>query len=416
MRTYIGFCLAMFLIAPVFASSNWLANIHECDTLRTASARTICTRVTISRELLRNYTPMPVSENGQLRRQIYLTVWGPHGDPKIVLITVPFVIKTETNVPVTVHTPGFTVTHVRGQYAYKIEFTVHQDSVPYQVYGGTHVWIPNGYSGPRSLAELKRVAEVRTYLPFQDHLFDLELARRGKTYVHRLTLQAREKLRHIDSKVFRGRSIADTHDEMLLLALIMSEHSDADKIFKPDTRLTLSRENYLLGVLIEIALHGTDAFREVSSSADARGWTQFTNRPSGAWPGTYRHTYENCRNRDGTPVLIEDFGTGAQDPINSIIAAYCYLDFELSQLPKEAWESYRKDQRLGSMLMLVAFNAGNGWSKWVHRQLHKMPHKSSLTHETLPRHLFVRGSRTNSQSYYYVRKYWWSLELLNQLK
>jgi hypothetical protein len=420
MRTIIGFCLAILLVAPAEATSTWLSTHADCKTLQTPQARTICDQTVAARETLNSYTPRLTREGGELKREIYLAVRGPSGDQAVVLITVPFRVPSNSNVSVTVYTPGFTVEHIRGQYAYKIEFRVTKGTELYRVYGGKHVWIPNDYEGPRTLETLEWYTETRTYLPFQDHLFATELAKRGKEYLLGLIREAREGLRSVPSFTYSGKSIAEVHHDEMLLALIMSEHSDADKVFKEDVRLTLPKEYYLLGVLIEIALHGPGAFKEVASIANARGMTQFTDikkyrNGELRWPGTYTHTYQNCRTADGRYVIMSSFIEGTEDPVNVIRAAYCYLDFELSELPRDAKENYRTDRRLGSVPMLVAFNAGGGWSQWIHRKLRGTKQAKKLTHETLPREFFKRGKLDNPQSYYYVRKYWWSLEALKRL-
>jgi hypothetical protein len=400
---------------------SWLRTKNDCTEFISVTAYRICDLVMRSRMMLDHEHPRLIrSKNGRVEgRQIAIVAWSADDTPHTIWLTTPLRPKKGEEFKVTTVTPGYTIERIRGTGPYKIQFRVWKSDVELKVFGGKHVWIPQGYDGEMTFEKLSRVAEERQYLPFQDHLFHDELVLHGKYYLETLIDEARRELVNVPSKAFSGFGLKDAYPREMILNLIVSEHTDPFKLFDEKVIVGLSREKYLLGTLIEIALHGQNAFAELCSTAPACGWTQFTNKaiPAKKWPGTYTYTYNQCRDLGNKPVILANFKEGTRDAKNAVKAAICYLDLENAALPMEAREEFRTDPKQGSVYMLAAYNAGGGWSRQLFKSVQTLRVKLAgepppLHYESLPRLLFERGKFYNLETHWYIRKYLWTWHIL----
>lgn len=417
--------LGLALWVPQFALAgpdvSWLRTKDDCTEFISITAHRICDLVMRSRTMLEQEHPKLIRSKtgGVAGRQIVIVAWSKDTTPHTIWLTTPVRPKKNEDFKITTITPGYTVERVRGTGPYKIQFLVRKDGVALDVFGGKHVWIPLGYDGEMTFEKLSKVAEERQYLPFQDHLFHDELVLHGKYYLETLIDEARDELGGVASKAFPNSTLKRVYPREMILNLIVSEHTDPFKLFDEKVIVGLSREKYLLGTLIEIALHGPKAFAELCSTAPACGWTQFTNTaiPAKKWPGTYTYTHNECRDAKGIPVITKNFKEGTRDAKNAVKAAICYLDLENAALPKEAREEFRANPKKGSVYMLTAYNAGGGWSRRFFENVRGFRNTfrgnpSPLDHELLPRSLFERGTFYNLETHWYIKKYLWVWHIL----
>jgi hypothetical protein len=418
---FLGLALCLPQLSSAGQDVSWLRTKNDCAEFISVTAYRICDLVMRSRAILEHEHPKLIrSKNGGVEgRQIVIVAWSKDNAPHTIWLTTPLRPKKREEFRVTTVTSGYTVERVRGTGPYKIQFRVWKDHEELMVFGGKHVWIPQDYDGEMAFDKLSKVAEERQYLPFQDHLFHDELVLHGKYYLETLIDVALEELGNVSSKAFPSFGLKDAYPREMILNLIVSEHTDPFKLFDEKVIVGLSREKYLLGTLIEIALHGEKAFAELCSTAPACGWTQFTNKaiPAKKWPGTYTYTYNECRDLSKKPVLIAHFKQGTRDAKNAVKAAICYLDLENAALPKEAREEFRTDPKRGSVYMLAAYNGGGGWSKQLFKGVQTLRKKltgepSPLHHESLPRSLFERGKFYNLETHWYIQKYLWVWHIL----
>ncbi len=418
---FVGIALWLPHLSLAGQDVSWLRTKQDCAEFVSITAHRICDLVMRSREILNREHPKLIrSKNGGVEgRQIVIVAWSNDNTPHTIWITTPLRPKKGVEFKIATNTPGYTVERLRGTGPYKIHFRVWKDGAELKVFGGKHVWIPLGYDGDSSFERLSKVAEERQYLPFQDHLYHDELVLHGKHYLETLIDEARAELGGVYSKAFFGLTLKDVYPREMVLNLIVIEHTDPFKLYDQKVLVGLSREKYLLGTLIEIALHGPHAFAELCSTAPACGWTQFTNRPIPArkWPGTYTYTYNECRDEKKQPVIAQNFKEGTRDAKNAVKAAICYLDLENAALPKEAQEEFRTDPKRGSVYMLAAYNGGGGWSRQLFKSVQTLRAKltgglSPLDHESLPRSLFEHGKFYNLETHWYIRKYLWVWHIL----
>jgi hypothetical protein len=425
---FIFFIMGMVYAFPILSEArqevSWLTSENDCVKFVSPEAKLICTRVIRSREILENEHPklIPDKRGRVVFREIMIVAWDEKDTAHTIKLQVPFRVAKPEDLKVMTLTPGYTVERVRGTGLYKLQFRVQHDGKELFVYGGKHVWLPQPYAKEWMHAKLVRVMEERQYLPFQDHIFHQEFVQYGKEYLEARINSARAELMDVSSRAFAGKTLGEMYPPEMILNVIVTEHTDPYLVFGKRKHSTLPPASFFLGTLIEFAFHGPHTVADLCSSAPACGWTQFTNKSKKLkdgtfWPGTYTYTYRECRKRDGSAVLMEDFAKGTHDTHNAIKAAICYLDLEKMALPQEAREEFLKDPMRGSTYMLTAYNAGGGWSKRVFMKVKKLRLEFadklfSLEHETLPRSLFENGSFYNEESHLYIKKYLWLWELL----
>jgi hypothetical protein len=409
------FLIALFPSAVNAAEPWWLQDGESCGRLTTLEAKGVCDRIIRSREILHALHPKLVADKhgNAIAREVILIAWDVFESPHEIVLTLPLRPTKGRPYIATPVTPGYAVERLRGTGPYKLEFRVVEQSTgrELRVYGGKHLWIPPGHSHVRSYQGLMKVVEEKQYLPFLDHLHHPELVDIGFNYLNAMAERAQNSLQHVPSRAFPDRMLADVYPSEMVVNLVMSEHTDPFKLFDEKTSVTLPRSSYLNGVLVELAIHGSDAFARLCSHANACGWTQFTNTPmpSKRYPGTYTLTYNKCRTPTGAPVLNPDFFEGTRNPLNALKAALCYLDIENASLPQKARMGFLDDPKRGSIYMLVAYHSGGSVSKSVFAKVEEMRKRLgeqwSLDHETLPKSLFQVGKRMNPHAHWYIKKY-----------
>ena len=422
---FIRFMQALVCFLPFLAeageSTSWLKGISSCDGFASQEATTICRRIIWSRVHLDAMHPRLIADKhgSAVRRELVIIAWDSSNVPHPIWLTMPLRPKSGTTFSVDVLTPGYTVERIRGVSPYKLEFRVTKGAEELRVYGGKHLWIPPTHTKETSFVKLKHAVDEKQYLPFQDHLYHPELVARGLQYLEAVIDRARGELHGVPSRAFPKASLYESYPNEVVLSLIASEQTDPYKLFDEKVPVTLPRESYLLGVLIEIAVHGPDAFAGLCSKARACGLLQFTNTPvpNKKYPGTYTYTYRMCKRANGTDVIERDFVRGARDTANAVKAAVCYLDLENAALPQAARDEYLRDPKRGSIYMLAAYNAGPSWSRNLFMKVNETRSRfrdglHAFSHETLPRFLFTRGPKYNQETHWYIRKYWWTWDLL----
>lgn len=422
MRMHVFFALCAFLIPCVSHATPqapWLGDHEVCKGLVAPRAARICERIQHSRDRLNTEHPKLIADKrgNVTKREIILVAWDAADTPHTIRLTMPFRPHPGKPIVLTTLTPGYTVGHIRGTSAYKLEFRVTHGTEELLVYGGKHVWIPSEYKNERSLKKLSPVVEERQYMPFLEHLYHPELAARGLRYLELTVHAARDELRGVPSKAFPGWKLPEVYPNEVLLNLIVSEQTDPYKLFDTNVTTALPRSTYLLGVLVEIAMHGPHAFAGLCSHASACGLLQFTNKRVKQYPGTYTYTYQNCKTTSGTHAIDRNFKRGAQDTKNAVKAAICYLDIENAAMPHAARAEYLSDPRRGSIYILAAYNAGGVWSKKVFENVQRMrTEKNGVplleNHESVPKDLFVKNKQYNQETHWYIKKYLWSWDLL----
>ena len=208
------------------------------------------------------------------------------------------------------------------------------------------------------------------YFPYTDDFLFMEFVLDGGRFLLSQIRQAQEELCAliVRSRTFPSQQLCEIfHDDMLLnIALI--EQMDEDEFgnacpqaetLPPQNRIFQNCAEYsVFKVLAHYARNKHDAFRYAGSRMGAIGHMQFT-----------RKTYLDIAiNKYPEAKLMRDFETGARDLKNSIKAAICLLDYELSQMPTKIHQIFRLDYRAGGLYPAVAYNGGKNRAQCVFRQ------------------------------------------------
>ncbi len=259
-------------------------------------------------------------------------------------------------------TPGYEVTHEGGVGIARLKFSVRKDGRPLTVLAMKHPRVPSRYwrSGdPRMLDEVQAVVYSAYQRQYHGRAFTDALVLAG---VRRWIEDIRGALGTLHatgarSFAFPDERLAQVWPPEVLLMLGTIEQSD-DGEFREDPKRTAE------AVAIEYAMN-PQPFYFSNSSADAIGPYQFTDN----WKGDRAGTYSTLVRRCSDARLDPSFQSGARDLRNSMRAAICLLDVELSRMPDDALRLFREDYDVGVAYPVAAYNAGSGQSAKLYNEV-----------------------------------------------
>lgn len=283
-------------------------------------------------------------------REILLAAYSPSRD-KIELVRLKVEVSASKKKFVfSVATPGYKVERLRGQGITHLAFGINDR-------GGEEMILLD------SLHFMKDEKRGEFYFPYTDIFLRRESVSSGLEYFLSRVREAQARLCELGvrSRSFPDKKLCEIFPDELLAALALIEQSDDDEFNGKCPRseeVGLASRIYgncaeysVYKVLTHIVRNEEKSFSYIASRAGARGIMQFMGSKKVPTYQTVLANYPEAR-------LIKDFPKGATDMKNSIVAAICLLDFYMANLPEGARGEYAKNQRLGGIFPVAAYNGG----------------------------------------------------------
>jgi hypothetical protein len=248
--------------------------------------------------------------------------------------------------PVTVRTPGITARHVKGTGAERLMLAFSRGDEPLRVYGRKFPVFDNALITKKRWRAAAANARPIIYLPFTEDTLDPLFVQGGREFLLATARRANDELRaaNAPSRAYPGQRLADVVPPELITALAVIEQTD-------DADYSRKSAGAFDEVLSQYGLKREEAYRYSVSSAGAIGAMQFTNRRGN---GTYAAVVRICRAAKLDPV----FERGGTDLLNSMKAAICLFDIELSQMNAELRRAYWDNKRVLGIFPVAAYNGG----------------------------------------------------------
>lgn len=239
-----------------------------------------------------------------------------------------------------VATPGYNVERISGAGITRLIFRVTDQKTNEElvVWDSRHLHLEKQRTSPRDLF----------YFPYSDLFQEEYSTKKGREFYKNITRESQEELcaTGTKSKAFPEKLLCEVFPDFWPLTLGAIEQMDDGEFFE---RPEYSVDKFLA----HIARNGQDAFFYSVSVDGARGLMQFMN--SKRFP-TYNQTRKDCLEIG----LFSDFEKGTADMKNSIKAAICLADKNLSQMPDSAKEKFLEDPFVGGEAVAAAHNGGLG--------------------------------------------------------
>lgn len=257
--------------------------------------------------------------------------WKPGGKP------LPFLVLT----------PGIQAEHIKGTGAERLMFAFSKDGEPLKVYGRKFPVFDNELIAKKQWRAVAQTARPIVYLPFTEDTLDPQFISGGKEFLLTTARKAVEELRlaNAPSVAFPGERLADVVPAEVITTLAVIEQTD-------DADYTRKKQEAVDEVLNHYGLKREEAFRYSVSTAAALGPMQFTNGKRGN--GTYSTTVRRCPEAKLDP----NFERGATDLLNSMKAAICLFDLDLSQMKSDIRDEYRNNMKVLGIFPVAAYNGG----------------------------------------------------------
>jgi hypothetical protein len=256
--------------------------------------------------------------------------WKPGGKP------FPFIVRT----------PGIDARHVKGTGAERLMFAFSKDGEQLKVYGRKFPVFDSALVARKKWRAVVETAQPIVYLPFNEDTFDPGFVSGGTEFLLATARKAIEELRlaRAPGTAFPGGLLADVVPaEVLATLAVIEQTDDADFVTK---KAVAFKE-----VLSQYGLKREEAYRYSVSRAAALGPMQFTNRNG---KGTYALVVKRCPEASLDP----NFERGATNLLNSMKAAACLFDIELSQMRADIRLAYRDNMKVLGIFPVAAYNGG----------------------------------------------------------
>jgi hypothetical protein len=256
--------------------------------------------------------------------------WKPGGKP------LPFLMLT----------PGIQAQHIKGTGAERLMFAFSKNGEPLQVYGRKFPVFDNDLLTKKQWRAAVATARPIVYLPFTEDTLDPQFVSGGKEYLLSTARKAIDELRRANapSVAFPGESLADVVPAEVITTLAVIEQTD-------DGDFIRKKQDAVDEVLNHYGLKREEAFRYSVSRAAALGPMQFTNRRGN---GTYAMVVRRCPEAKIDPY----FERGATDLLNSMKAAICLFDLDLSQMRADIVRAYRDNKQVLGIFPVASYNGG----------------------------------------------------------
>jgi hypothetical protein len=248
--------------------------------------------------------------------------------------------------PFTVRTPGVTARHVKGTGAERLMFAFSKNGEQLKVYGRKFPVFDSKLVAKKKWRAVAETAQPIVYLPFNEDTLDPLFVSGGTEFLLSTAQKAIEELRlaKAPSMAFPGELLADVVPAEVLTTLAVIEQTD-------DADFVAKKENAFNEVLSQYGLKREEAYRYSVSRAGALGPMQFTNRKG---RGTYALVVRRCPEAK----IDRYFERGATDLLNSMKAAICLFDIELSQMPLDIRAAYHDNMKVLGIFPVAAYNGG----------------------------------------------------------
>ncbi len=248
--------------------------------------------------------------------------------------------------PFIVRTPGVEARHVKGTGAERLMFAFSRDGEQMKVYGRKFPVFDNALLAKKKWRAVVQTAKPIVYLPFNEDTLDPLFVSGGTEYLLSTAQKAIEDLRlaKAPAVAFPGELLADVVPaEVIATLAVIEQTDDADYVKK--------KSGAVNEVLSQYGLKREQAYRYSVSSAAALGPMQFTNRRGN---GTYAAVVRRCPEARLDP----NFERGATNLLNSMKAAICLFDIELSQMRPDIRAAYHDNKEVLGIFPVAAYNGG----------------------------------------------------------
>ena len=248
--------------------------------------------------------------------------------------------------PFIVRTPGVEAWHVKGTGAERLMFAFSKNGEPLKVYGRKFPVFDSDLIAKKKWRAVVETARPIVYLPSNEDTLDPLFVSGGKEFLLDTARRAIEELRlaKAPGRAFPGELLADVVPAAVITTLAVIEQTD-------DTDFVAKKAVAFDEVLSHYGLKREEAYRYSVSSAAALGPMQFTNRRGN---GTYALVVRRCPQARIDP----DFERGATNLLNSMKAAICLFDIELSQMRSDIRFAYRDNKEVLGIFPVAAYNGG----------------------------------------------------------
>ncbi|MEO8306650.1 MAG: hypothetical protein ABI616_01250 [Pseudomonadota bacterium] len=256
--------------------------------------------------------------------------WKPGGKP------LPFILRT----------PGIQARHVKGTGAERLMFAFSSGDEQLKVYGRKFPVFDSALLKKKQWRAVAQTAKPIVYLPFTEDTFDPLFVSGGREFLLSTAHRAIDELRTagVPSAAFSGELMADVVPAQVITTLAVIEQTD-------DTDYVAKSVEAVNEVLSQYGLKREEAYRYSVSKAAAIGPMQFTNKRG---KGTYSLVVRRCPGARLDP----NFERGATNLLNSMKAAICLMDIELSQMRPDIQLAYRTNPTVLGIFPVAAYNGG----------------------------------------------------------
>jgi hypothetical protein len=235
---------------------------------------------------------------------------------------------------------------VKGTGAERLMFAFSKNGEQLKVYGRKFPVFDSKLVAKKKWRAVAETAQPIVYLPFNEDTLDPLFVSGGTEFLLSTAQKAIEELRlaKAPSMAFPGELLADVVPAEVLTTLAVIEQTD-------DADFVAKKENAFNEVLSQYGLKREEAYRYSVSRAGALGPMQFTNRKG---RGTYALVVRRCPEAK----IDRYFERGATDLLNSMKAAICLFDIELSQMPLDIRAAYHDNMKVLGIFPVAAYNGG----------------------------------------------------------
>ncbi len=308
-------------------------------------------------------------------REIVLAAYSLERDTvETIKIETPIVQK-KNSFAFTVKTPGYRVARLSGRGVTRLIFDVADASGEQMIVLDSRFMHFENKISPRDLF----------YAPYADSFIQESFILEGYEYLFRTVREAQNELcaANVLSRAYPGKRVCEVIPDLWFATLGLIEQTDDGEFFgRACVGHVGCDEVAVWKALVHIARNHEQAFSYSVSVDGARGFMQFMN--------TRRiPTYRSMRARYPEALLHEDFEKGTADMKNSIKAAACLLDFNLSLLPEAARAQFLANPKIGGAYGAAAHNGGAGSAQRLYGAVAKQP-SFSWTKFKAPRRTVLR--------------------------
>ncbi len=335
----------MFLLSLIFAIPAYA--IERPLSPEVLIEKSLIARSMLEKEKVHTFSKKLKNKNVVFAKEIILAVYSPSRD-SITLIKLKTPIAQPRNPKefiFSVLTPGYSVEWLQGRGPVRLAFKIiGADGEDMILLDARHLYFEKDPT--------YGAGEETSYFPVTNDFLGKEFVYHGLDFLLSKVEDAKDELcdLNVSSRSFPGEKLCKVFPNALLMSLAFIEQID-DGEFNGGCPVDNCSRYSASKVLAHLARNGENAFDYSVSSTGARGLMQFMN--SKRIP-----TYNFIKNKYPDAKIIPDFMKGTRDIKNSIKAAICLLDYDLSILPEGAKQEFLVNSKIGGIFPVAAYNGG----------------------------------------------------------